>query len=422
MKVALATIGSRGDLQPFVALARRLIAAGHEVRVFCTQDGQALCDRHGLPFISLGGSMEELLAAQPELTRKSPLTNLKHAKELVRTSIHSQLPALRRELPWADVVVGAGLINAASSIAEAQGIPYFYAAFSGQALPSRLYGPYTVPTQGLPGVVNTALWRLNDALLGYLARDEMNAYRAELGLPSIASVTRTLTPPGKLLFAADPEITSPPLDYDPRLIVTGSWTEASEQTLPRALEAFLSADPRKPVYVGFGSMTDGDPAATTRLLVDAVREVGVRCMLSAGWAKLGQGVAHPDLLVLGDVPHTALFPRAAGIVHHGGAGTLAAAARAGVPQLVVPHINDQFYAAERVYRRGLGPLPIPRTRLTRELLVVALRQLVRAESARAARDLARELAQRDGTALAMRAIEKAAREAPPRRSHHCSRA
>jgi vancomycin aglycone glucosyltransferase len=161
------------------------------------------------------------------------------------------------------------------------------------------------------------------------------------------------------------------------------------EPLPPKVEAFLEQGP-PPVYLGFGSMTDPDPAATTRRLLDAIDSLGCRAILSRGWAGLGEGPLPGHVLAVGPLSHASLFPRTAVVVHHGGAGTTHSAARAGVPQLVVPHVLDQFYFARRVEDLGVGAA----TRAAGKLDVERLRHALAAllgndfviERARALRD------------------------------------
>jgi len=144
------------------------------------------------------------------------------------------------------------------------------------------------------------------------------------------------------------------------------------EPLPRKLEGFLESGP-PPVYLGFGSMTDPDPARTTQRLLDAITRLGCRALISKGWAGIGDGALPEGVMAIGAVSHASLFPRLAAVVHHGGAGTTHAAARAGVPQVIVAHVLDQFYFARRIHDLGVGPPAIPRARLTPERLAETLR-------------------------------------------------
>jgi vancomycin aglycone glucosyltransferase len=157
--------------------------------------------------------------------------------------------------------------------------------------------------------------------------------------------------------------------------------------LPAKLESFLAMGP-PPVYLGFGSMPDADPAATTRTLLEAIARTGRRALIGAGWAALGDGPLPEGVLAIESVSHPMLFPRCAAIVHHGGAGTTTTAARAGVPQVVVPHLADQFYWARRVERLGIAVAAMTRRRLDAAVLAASIREACDIEIlAERARDL-----------------------------------
>jgi UDP:flavonoid glycosyltransferase YjiC (YdhE family) len=164
------------------------------------------------------------------------------------------------------------------------------------------------------------------------------------------------------------------------------------EPLPEDLERFLDAGP-PPVYFGFGSMPDPEPARTTGRLLAAIARLGCRALVSRGWAGLGDGPLPDGVMAIDTVSHASLFPRLRAIVHHGGAGTTHTASRAGVPQIVVPHVLDQFYFARRVQGLGVAPPAIPRARLSVTRLAAAVRDTLESQhlGARAA-DLARQLA------------------------------
>ena len=163
-----------------------------------------------------------------------------------------------------------------------------------------------------------------------------------------------------------------------------------ETPLPPKLESFLQAGP-PPVFLGFGSMVDSDPAGTTRLLLDAVERVGCRAILARGWAGLGEGPLPESVYGAGPLPHASLFPRVAAVVHHGGAGTTTTVARSGVPQIIVPHLLDQHYWGHRTHLLGVAPPPLPRVKLTAERLAELISASLENELLT---DRARELAER----------------------------
>lgn len=214
-----------------------------------------------------------------------------------------------------------------------------------------------------------------------------------------------------ILLAADPVLAPPAPDRPAGVRQTGFWTHPADATAPTApppgdggrLESFLAAG-TAPVYVGFGSCPAADPAADQRMFVAAARRAGVRLVLQPPPDAAPE--AGDDVLLLGEYPHELLFPRMAAVVHHGGAGTTAAAIRAGVPSGVVPHLGDQGYWGRRVVALGAGPRPVPRARLTTGRLARLLREVTGPDAPgmrRTARHLASQL-RTDGAERAAEAI------------------
>ncbi|MBM3275953.1 MAG: hypothetical protein FJZ00_12435, partial [Candidatus Sericytochromatia bacterium] len=228
------------------------------------------------------------------------------------------------------------------------------------------------------------------------------------GLGPVPDLAGYITSGSDFLIACDEAVMGDGHTWDFRVKITGFWhMGTTDDPLPSEVEAFLEAGP-PPVYIGFGSMTARDPVGRTHVLIDAVRLAGVRAILSAGWADLGVGQElPPGCLSIGAVPHAALFPRCVAIVHHGGSGTTAAAARAGRPQVVVPHLLDQYYFSHRIAVAGLGPRPIPVNTLSAPRLASAIGQACRDPSiARRADEVGRKLQVRDGLAEAVDCIAK----------------
>ena len=205
------------------------------------------------------------------------------------------------------------------------------------------------------------------------------------------------TTPGSLPMPRSPRCPPPP---GGQVFQTGTWVLADRTPLPADLEAFLeSGEP--PIFAGFGSMPA--TADASRRLIGAARAVGRRIVVSRGWADLELIDDAPDCMAVGDVSHDVLFPRVAAVVHHGGAGTTAAAARAGVPQVITPMFGDQFYWASRIVDLGLGATT-PYFTMTEESLTGALREVFDPAVAVRARTFAAQV-RWDGAAVAARQLE-----------------
>ena len=224
-----------------------------------------------------------------------------------------------------------------------------------------------------------------------------------MGLAPIKSVSGHILG-GVTLVASDPEIAPMPADAKGDYLHAGCYIMEPEEGLSEELQDFLGKG-SPPVYVGFGSMAEHGPRMT-KLVYQAMSQTGRRLVLAKGWGGLGDESDDGERLLIEGAPHSLLFPRTAAVVHHGGAGTTAAAARAGVPQIIVPHIFDQFYWGKRVHQLGLGPRPIPQSRLTPQLLEKALHECLNNDVyARNAASLAGKLSQSDGVGRTIKYIE-----------------
>lgn len=307
----------------------------------------------------------------------------------------------------ADALVGLMLQLAGPSVAELLGIPYFYAVLQPVLLRSSHHNMASPFSDAPPRWLNRAFYRLWPLVWNWLFRKLLNRARADAGLPPVPDVYRYLTGSGRRLLAFAAPLAPVPPDLEEPYSRTGFWVLPQQGALPPEVEAFLEAGP-PPVYIGFGSMKSLAPRRLTRLLVRAAQAAERRLLLGSGWAGLGAGALPEGCLAVGSLPHELLFPRVAAAVHHGGAGTTATAARAGTPQVVVPHFGDQFYWANRVHKLGLGPRPLLRPILTARALTRRLRQAVSDPACRERCGiLAEGLRATDGVQKAVDAIEQA---------------
>jgi UDP:flavonoid glycosyltransferase YjiC (YdhE family) len=235
--------------------------------------------------------------------------------------------------------------------------------------------------------------------------------RAELGLPAVKAAAvraREERAGWRAVYGYSTAVLPRPSDWRAGLEVVGNWwpdvPEGAE--LPSDVEEFLEGG-APPVFIGFGSMGSGEGERLGRLAVQALRKAGLRGILQAGWAGLTGGEAHSDVLTIGELPHALLFPRVAAVVHHGGAGTTAAALRAGVPSLAVPVLGDQPFFGRRITALGAGPAPIPFGRLSADRLAAALAETVTTPRYRAgAAAIAERMAGEDGAGRAVELIER----------------
>jgi UDP:flavonoid glycosyltransferase YjiC (YdhE family) len=371
MRIVLAVDGTRGDVYPMLSLGSTFQAGGHDVILCAPPDFQTEAEERGLEFHAVGCSVREYLGERAEFLGGGVIRILRESNRYLEASLEAQFRSLPEAVRGADRIVAAGLQAAARSFAELHEVPYRYVAFCPCLLPSQEHAPMLVRTQSLPQWANRLSWRAALPLCNRLLRPRINRYRRDLGLPPTKDAIFHWLGERPVL-AADPELARIPDDCPLPVEQIRCLHPIEGPPLPPKLEAFLEQGP-PPVYLGFGSMTDPQPTTTTRKILDAVTALGCRALLCRGWAELGTGPLPEGVLRIGSVSHARLFPRLAAVVHHGGAGTTHTAARAGVPQILVPHVFDQFYWAKRVRELGLGPPAIPRTALCTERIAEALR-------------------------------------------------
>ncbi|WP_275002067.1 glycosyltransferase [Promicromonospora iranensis] len=402
MRVLLVTTGSRGDVEPFAALGFELARAGHEPLLAAprrlTEDAAA----RGLPVAPLD---DGIFALQEEVAGKGTRASL--------TAARSALPLLRRWLDDlatlrdrdADVVVYAPKSLGATHLADLLGVP------SIAALPVPLFTPtarFPSPLSPVrpPRFLNRASWRLAGVVEAPYRR-MVRTWRSEvLGLAGpMPGLTERVARDG-VLHAWSPHLLPAPDDWSADLAPTGFWSLPPDRawTPPAALDRFLDAG-EPPVYVGFGSMLAKDPEAFTRAVLDGLHRSGRRAILATGWGALRPTHVPDSVHVLDQAPHALLLPRTAVAVHHGGVGTVAAALRAGVPQVVKPFLGDQPFWARRVHEIGVAAPPLTGG-LTGDRLAAAIDDA--ASRADAARATAARVGEEDGASAAVARIERVA--------------
>jgi vancomycin aglycone glucosyltransferase len=351
MRVLLSTIGSRGDVQPLVALGLALKESGEDVRLCVPPDFREWIEGLGMPVTPIGPELRATGKASPFATPPTPERRL----QMIEGTVVAQFDTITTAAQGCDLIVGATALQiAAPSVAELLGIPYVFAAYCPTVLPSPHHAPPRLVMLGdrpAPAPDEYAeLWaqdarRWNDSWGPFL-----NAQRARRGLAPVDDVRRHVHTDRPWL-AADPTLAPWPDPADDAVFQTGAWILPDDRPLAPELEAFLDAG-EPPVYFGFGSIRA--PEDLARVMIASARAHGRRAIVSRGWAELALVDDVPDCLAIGEVNQQALFPRVAAVVHHGGAGTTTAAARAGAPQVVIPQHYDQPYWAGRADALGIG--------------------------------------------------------------------
>lgn len=363
--------GSHGDVAPYTGLGAHLRAAGHQVALAAPEAFGTMVTDSGLDFRPL-----------PADPRANPSDSGGG-----RSGLLAKAAAFIDRLGdgLADAAVpGADLLLLATTtaplgwhLAEAMDIPSL-GVYLQPTLPTREFPPVVGTTRSLGRWGNRAAGALGQRVVDRLHADAARRLRSRLGLPARSQTAQRRARERAnwpVLHGFSPTLVPRPADWREGLRVVGPWWPhvPADYRLPAEVEDFLQAGP-PPVFIGFGSMAAGQGERLSALAVDALRRAGVRGILQSGWA--GLAADGDDVLTVGELPHSDLFPRMAAAVHHAGAGTSAATLRAGIPSVPVPVLADQPFWAARLTHLGTAPPPIPHARLTAEHLAHAIRQAV----------------------------------------------
>ena len=355
MRVLISSVGTRGDVQPVIALALEVRKLGHDVRMCIPPNFTGWAAGLGFEARPIGIEMRAPRPGAPPL--------------VIPDLIADQFKVVGAAAEGCSLIVGGGAHQyAARSIAELRGIAFVAAVYAPVSLPSADLAPVD-QSEGVstPEEISKA-WQATRSAWNQRSIERVNANRAQLGLAPVDDVLGHILGLSPWL-AADAALGPAPATPGIDVVQTGAWLLPDMSPLAPELEAFLDRG-EAPVYLGLGSMPV-TTADANRTLIDAARAVGRRVILSKGWADLDLIDAASDCIAIGDVNQQKLFPRLAGVVHHGGAGTTIAAARAGVPQVVTPMFGDQFYWGRRVRDLGIG-LTAPFAGLSAETLAPML--------------------------------------------------
>lgn len=392
MRVLLSTIGSRGEVQPVLALASELRALGQDVRLCVPPDFRDWLSGLGFAVTPIG----------PELRGKGrPAAG--DLRRLAEETVAAQFVTVAEAAEGCDVIVAAGALQlAARSIAERLGVAYVYASFCPITLPSDRHSPPPMPWRSAE--TPRARWAEDARHLNATFGPTLNAHRVASGLGPVEELQSHVVTDRPWL-AADAALA--PWPGPAGVVQTGAWIRPDERPLPAEVREFLDAG-EPPVYFGFGSMS-AEPGLAEAMLA-AARAHGRRAIIARGWADLAVADAAPDCLGIGEINQQALFQRVAATVHHGGAGTTTTAARAGAAQVVAPRMYDQFYFADRVHDLGIGAAHAPGA-LTAESLAAALGTALAPPVAARAREFAGRV-RVDGASVAAQRLLTTAPLAP----------
>ncbi|MCU0465562.1 MAG: glycosyltransferase [Anaerolineae bacterium] len=415
MKILMVAYGSRGDVQPSLALALGLTQAGHAVTLMAGENFETWVTSYGFGFIPAPDT-EQIMASEMGKTWTSARPNSPQELQAMgrvfdRYGLH-MFGLIGDSIGQFDLVLsGFASLAFVQTAAERYGVPQIN-------IQLQPYRPTALGATSLVRVTEGTLFA--NRWMGYLAQrliwglqaKPINQIRAQLGLKAhtagsyLRAVNAIPTVNG---FSA--HVAPRPDDWPDYVHTVGYWfqDESAGWMPPVHLVEFLELG-APPVYVGFGSMTSRDPQGMFRMVSEAVAEAGQRAVVMTGWSGLNVEDVPPHLCLIDNAPHDWLFQRVGAVVHHGGAGTTAAGLRWGKPTFIIPHLGDQVYWGRRVRDLGVGPKAVNRIDLKQTDLTQAVRRLTSdLEMAQRAAVLGEAIRSEDGVSTGVAAIEREAR-------------
>ncbi len=410
MKITLLTYGSRGDVQPFLALAVALQAAGHAPVLAAPLRFRAFVEAHQVSFLPLPGDPEQISARFND-AGGHPLRTVRAISEYVLQIAPEVAAASYAACQGSDLIIHGFLFTSGGHAAARQlGVPDISIQTFPMFAPTRAFP--NVSAAGIPpGWLSYGSHWLFDRVFRYGGNaGYRRLHRAHPDMPFSDRLPWPFAPAGRtpatpLVFAFSRHVIPPPVEWqrESHIHVPGYFHLPSQAYQPPAdLAAFLAAG-EPPVCITFGSMINRRMEEMLAVILEAVRQVGRRALLLSGWG--GVPLSADNVFAIGSVPHDWLLPRCCLVIHHGGAGTTAAALRSGTPSMVIPLAGDQPFWARRVDALGVGPRSIRARDLSVEAMRAALQAIGSTEHAARAAALARLLQAEDGVGAGVRLVE-----------------
>ncbi|KAH9670932.1 sterol 3-beta-glucosyltransferase ugt80a2 [Citrus sinensis] len=417
LHIVMLIVGTRGDVQPFVAIGKRLQEDGHRVRLATHANFKDFVLGAGLEFFPLGGDPKILAGYMVKNKGFLPSgpSEIPIQRNQLKEIIYSLLPACKDPDPDTmvpfkpDAIIANPPAYGHTHVAESLKVP-LHIIFTMPWTPTSEF-PHPLSRVKQP-VAYRLSYQIVDALIWLGIRDMINDFRKKrLNLRRVTYLSGSYSSPLDVPYAyiwSPHLVPKPKADWGPKIDVVGFCflDLASTYEPPDSLVKWLE-DGEKPIYIGFGSLPVEEPEKMTEIIVKALEITGHRGIINKGWGGLGNLAESKDFLYLLDnCPHDWLFSRCLAVVHHGGAGTTAAGLKAACPTTIVPFFGDQPFWGERVHARGLGPAPIPVDEFSLDKLVDAIRFMLHPKVKERAVELAKAMENEDGVTGAVKAFYK----------------
>ncbi len=391
MKISIVINGTRGDVQPMLTLAIGLKKNGHDVILYAPPENEELVNKYNVPFVAFGPNYKELFKQNTQM--KGGATAAPSPKEM-KVETDNQIKKLPKMVEGSDLVLGVGFVLGVHTVADLLKIPYRFVIFYPMLLGTSKKDPF----------FNRLLFGLGRSMTNLVMKSFINNSRNNLGLLPIEDVWKYWM--GEHVIAAcDRELNTVRDGVSFNFTQTGYMLLSAQNGLPEFVDNFLKSG-KPPIYIGFGSNPIDRPEKYNLIFNQVSKETNQRLIISKGWANLQENNS-TDILYVNEIPFDLLFPRLAAIVYHGGTGTMAAAARAAIPQAAFPFMADQFENRKQIVKLGLGPKTCDFKKLTANAISSAINNCVNnSEFKKKAGEISEKLQMTDGLDLTINLLER----------------
>jgi vancomycin aglycone glucosyltransferase len=391
MKIAIVVNGTRGDVQPMLALAIELMKNGHEIICCAPPENEELVKRYNCQFVAFGPNYKEIFKKNAQI--KGGATKAPSPKEMKKET-ENQIDLLPELLKGSDLVLGVGFVLGVHTVADILKVPYRFVIFY----------PILLGTSKTDPFLSRLLFGFGRSMTNMVIKGFINKKRTAIRLSPIKDVWENWMG-DMVIVACDKELNAVREGVLFNYTQTGYMLLPSQNGLPENVEKFLNSG-KPPVFIGFGSNPVSRPEKYSQIFNELSKATNQRLIVSKGWADLPENNT-PDVLYVDEIPFELLFPRLAAIVYHGGTGTMAAAARAGIPQVAFPFMADQFENRKRILKLGLGPNACDFKKLSANAITSALTECVMNDKYKKnAIEISQKLQGSNGLALTLKLIEK----------------
>jgi len=400
MRIAILAWGTRGDVQPMLALGQQLAVQGHKIRFGAAHAFADTVRAQGFEFVPLGPQMDfddyQQLMATVEAEKNPRKQNRLLVQNVLLPNLERYYADCLRASADVELIVGHWLQIGAGLSAETLGIPWVSVTLHPAGIESEQTWQMTAEGERSGAAFDQWLWG-----------DRLQRFRAQLGLRSFTSAAASLYSDTLNLVSVSRYLLSEHTEWNERHQVTGYFflDEPQEWQPDAALLDFLERHD-KPIIVSFSSLAGAAVEQMSKLLLETLKQINRPAIIQSGWGGFGATPLPSQILRIGDVPHEWLFKHAACVVHHGGAGTTAAALRCGVPSVVIWHMFDQPYWGNLLAAKGLGPLPLSRISLSTITLAKCIEEVFSNPSySECCRNMSEQISQEDGVRDAVQKIQ-----------------